>query len=184
MPFDRAGYLNNQYGYGHDDRSSCAASRKRCNDTTLVKKELHYIETYVKTHDSAKDKYCNDSAHGNYGYGCNSNGYNNGGYGCEPCYDNGSCNDYCPPPCNNYPVYDNCGPCNDQPYYDEHRPYKNDYYHEKKHDKSPKIHRKDKHDDACNPFCKPCHKPVCNDPVVKTCQCNACKKSFDKIYRH
>src|ERR1700761_6095689 len=102
MPYDRAGYLNNFGGYGNHNRSNYGSAHSRANDSKLLKKELHYVETYVKNHDEEYNRFHNNDVCDNYGYGCNDHGYDDK-FGCgrfEPCFEE--------------PIYEGCGgpePC-------------------------------------------------------------------------
>ena len=194
MTWDRAGYLNNC-----NDGASCGSSRNRVHDSKLLKKELHYVETYAKTHDES----CDNSFRDRYNNSCGS-GYGCGGFdGCGP-YNggcgpyNGGCGPYnggCGPynggfggcgPCDG--GFGGCGPCDggfggcgpcDNGFVGCGPFYKKDKC---KKDKKEKKEKKDK--SPCNSFCKPCYKPVCNDPCEKVCGCGLCKKSYKKIYKH
>ena len=115
---DRAGYINNYGGYGSHGRGNSGASRSRTNSNKLLRKELHYVETYEKNNNSCHDGYYNNYDAGNYG-----NGYGNCGYaggcagGCAgaPCVDAGI-------PCVGAPVPVGAPcldtPCLDTPYLD------------------------------------------------------------------
>lgn len=120
MPFDRAGFLNSFGGFGNHDSCSNNESHKKSNDAKLLKKELHYVETYIKSRDTSKDKFSNRSCNDNYGFGgssgcgaafgggfgrfggCRDDGfYGNGFYGsggCGPVCDTG-CDIGCGPVC-------------------------------------------------------------------------------------
>lgn len=89
MPYDRAEYLNRTNGYGSHGKAKCGAAYNQVNDSKLVKKELHYVETYARDYNSIADKFCNKAAHNNYGY-------NNGA---GACYNRGAFVGPVPPPC-------------------------------------------------------------------------------------
>lgn len=168
MTFDRAEYLNNS-GFG-----GCNGFQNDCCENKLVRKELNYVETYIKNTGCG---FFNDW--GNCCAPC-----------CPPCPPCAPCCPPCPPcpPCEpccipcpiitppcvtiKPPCIDFCNPCIE---------FRNPCVKDKK----VKKIKKDKEDNGpCNPFCKPCYKPKCRDPCkkFKNCDCKICKKSYDKIY--
>ena len=87
MGYDRAGYLNNCATNGAYNRYNNNCSSNRFNDNKLIKKELHYVESYERNRNSASDCYNNVGECGNYDRGCNNSGY----------YDNTNCGPPCGP---------------------------------------------------------------------------------------
>ena len=172
MTCDRAGYLNN-YGFGN-----CGGFQDNCNDSKLIHKELHYVETYVKNREAGCggrfNNYgnCGSGGYGNCGFGgygnCGFGGYDNCGF--DGCFDN-----YCAPCA---PCIPTCAPCIPSWGFPK--------YKTKKVKKTKKDDDKKDDDGPCNPFCTPCYKPKCNDPCdkFKDCDCKSCKRSYKKIYEH
>ncbi|AUV58725.1 hypothetical protein, partial [Bandra megavirus] len=98
MPYDRAGFFNDCGAFGSGG-SSCGSNYGRVNDAKLMKKELHYVETFAKAHNEEFNNNFNNNYFNN-GYGCNNGGFYGGG--CGPCNDGwiggGGCGP-CAPPC-------------------------------------------------------------------------------------
>ena len=176
MPYDRAGYIGNCGGFNNYGCGGQNAGYGCLNDCTLLKKELHYVETYAKNRNADCGYYNNNNCYGNCGYGCGNSGYYDGGYGCGPC--GGGCGPIITPPCP--PVFNGgCGPCGGG-FYDGGCPFG---YDDKKIHRKEKKHKKDKDHKPHNEFCvKPCYKPKCHKPKCEKCDCKSCKKSIDKIY--
>ena len=178
---DRAGVLSflkgNCGGYGSRHGNNYNSGHNRVTDAKLVKKELHYVETYAKVHDEEHDNRHHNSFNDSHGYGCGGrDGFGRDGYGYDGCGRDGYGYD-------GY-GYDGFGRdgC-DRPFYNKHYKYDNDCDSDRKKDKKDKKDKK--HDDKpCNNFCQPCHKPVCYKPYNKDCKCHICVKSYNKIYKH
>lgn len=81
MPYDRAGYLNSCGGCGSQGRLSNGFANGRINDSKLLKKELHYVETFVDNHNEECNRAYNDSCCDNFNSGCYGSGDSCGGYG-------------------------------------------------------------------------------------------------------
>lgn len=90
---DRAGYINNcnscnngyinncnscNNGYGNRGKCSQCDNKEYDSDRILVKKELHYVETYLRARDRNVNEHCNANENDSYGYGCCNSNYNNG----------------------------------------------------------------------------------------------------------
>lgn len=85
---DNTIYGNNYGGYGNNCYCGQCYSGGRVRDKVLVKKELYYVETYLKEREEECCNCSQCSGYNNYGYGGNQNyGYS----GCQPPYYNG-CN--------------------------------------------------------------------------------------------
>ena len=206
---DRAGVISlikgNHGGYGNHCRNNYDSAYNRVNDAKLLKKELHYVETYLKTHDEECDRRSKDNCYDSYGdwnkyHNFDRCGYDGCGYdgcfggwgrpfyggGCDkPFYDGGCGKPFYGGGCGK-PFYG--GGCGKYDKYDKHDKYDKDWKDDDwkckkdKYDDDDKDYKK--HDDKpCNSFCKPCYKPICNNPCKKICDCNNCKRSYDKIYR-
>lgn len=85
MPFDRASYLNN-----------CNAISNCINNIRLLRKELHYVETYADAFNQECNSFNNNCCYDNVSCGC----YANCGFPCEG-YANG-CAVGCGIPFGNY----------------------------------------------------------------------------------
>lgn len=176
MPFDRAGYLNNFGGYGNYGRFNQGAACGRINDCRLLKKELHYVETYAKNYNADCGAFNNSGCYDNCGYGYGGRGFNDCGFGpgCEVGCGSGRGFDG---PCGGFdgPCGGFGGPCGspcglvgpfDGPYRRQIDGDFDDHDEGKKHKKN-----KNKDDKPCNPFCKPCKKrePSCEPFCVPRC---------------
>ena len=161
---DRAGYLNNYGGYGGCNQYNGGSSRGRFNDSQLLKKELHYVETYAKNTNSEYDNNFCDSSNCNYGYGGNNCGF---GGGCGPSFVG------CPPSFGCAPDF-NCGFNGGCPVNMSSFGCGNGGFNEGGCEKDS---YKENDDGPCNPFCQPCHKPVCNEPSLDYCGCDVCNRS-------
>ena len=194
---DRAGVISScnsgNGAYGNNYGQFANNAYNRCNDTQLVRKELHYVETYARTRDVVNS--CNNA--GSYGNNCgNYNNFNNCGAGyrsCGPACGPAPCGPIgCgPAPCG--PV--GCGPapcgpvgCGPAPCGPVNGPY--DGPRDGPHIRRERPEKKDDDDDndkddgkPCNPFCKSHQKPIHNNNG-KPCECRNCRNSYKKIYKN
>lgn len=116
MPYDRAGYLNNNGIYGNSGKAFRNAGCGRVNGRKLLKKELHYVETYLNDFNQDFCGENNYNGYNNLGSGYNNCGYNDGGCGFapSPLPINGGCgplsiNDGCGGGCGPLPINGGCG---------------------------------------------------------------------------
>lgn len=165
MSYDRAGYMNNYGGYGGSNCYNQGAARERINNSQMVKRVMHYEETYVNNQNECRDAYNSCGACNNYGCnGCNG-GFYNGGCGPAPCAPP------CGPPCGPPPCAPPCGPppcgppCGPPPC----GPPCGGFCGE------PEKKCKKKK-------CDPCPKPIRHNINDSPCECKACRRMYEMLY--
>lgn len=180
MPCDRAGYLNGCGEYGTRGGCDSGYGFNRVNDARLLKKELHYVETYFDTHNEECADSRDNCFYDGYGGGCGGCGYDN----CGGCGFNGGrgfgggCG---------FRGFDGgCGfggrGFNDGFGYSPCDKFEWKRGGDDKCDKKKKKKKEKVDDSPCNPFCKPCYKPVCNKACSNDkCDCKNCERAYKKI---